>query len=189
MKIIRQFSALIMTVAMVLIISSCASVKVAVDENKNIDFSNYKTYSFLGWQNNSDKDLSVEDKGYLRDAFINEFERRGMQKVNSGGDMQISLYIVTSKETAVSGYNDYVGGRGYNHYYGYGYSTGNMNNTFTQASKEFGTLIMNVYDKGSHDQIWHAIATSAVQKNTAKRKKSIPSKISSIMRDFPVKPQ
>ena len=176
--------------AIALGISSCSTVNVVVDQNKNTDFSRYKTYSFLGWQNHSDKELSTEDKGYLRDAFIKEFERRGMQKVNSGGDMQISLYIVTSVETAVSGYNDYVGGSGYgahNHYgggWGYGYSS----NTFKQREKLVGTLIMNTYDGNSHDQIWQGIATSAVETNPAKRKKSIPSKIRSLMRYFPVKP-
>jgi hypothetical protein len=184
MKILKTLSILVIAIAMF----SCSGVKVAVDENKNIDFSKYKTYSFLGWQNQSDKILSAEDKAYLRDAFIHQFERRGMTKVNSGGDMQISLYIITSEESAVSGYNDYVGASGYTHYYGYAYGTGNMNNTFTTASKEFGTLIMNCYDGSSKDQIWQAIATSAVQQKVEKRKSSIPSKIANLMSYFPVKP-
>ena len=174
---------------MALILASCSSVSVVVDQNKSTDFSKYKTYSFLGWQNHSDKDLSVEDKGYLRDAFTKEFERRGLQKVNSGGDMQISLYIVLSVETAVSGYNDYVGGHGSYYHYHRGYATGNMNNTYTQREKEVGTLIMNVYDRESKDQIWQAIATSAVQTNPAKRERSIPAKVKNLMSYFPVKPK
>lgn len=184
MKILKAFSIVVLAMAMV----SCSGVKVAVDENKNIDFSKYKTYSFLGWQNQSDEILSAEDKGYLRDAFIHQFERRGMTKVNSGGDMQISLYIITSEESAFSGYNDYVAGAGYNHYYGFGYGTGNMNNTYQTASKEFGTMIMNCYDGKSRDQIWQAIATSALQQKVEKRDKSIPSKIANLMSYFPVKP-
>lgn len=184
MKMIRIYSVL----AMALILASCSSVNVVVDKDKSTDFSKYKTYSFLGWQNHSDEELSEEDKGYMRDAFTKEFERRGLQKVNSGGDMQISLYIVTSEETAVSGYNDYVGGRGSYHYHG-GYATGNYNNTFTQRGKMVGTLIMNVYDKSSHDQIWQAVATSTLQENPAKRKNSIPTKIKNLMSYFPVKPK
>jgi hypothetical protein len=185
MKIIRYP----LLLAMALILASCSSVSVVVDQNKSTDFSKYKTYSFLGWQNHSDKDLSVEDKGYLRDAFTKEFERRGLQKVNSGGDMQISLYIVLSVETAVSGYNDYVGGHGSYYHYHRGYATGNMNNTYTQREKEVGTLIMNVYDRESKDQIWQAIATSAVQTNPAKRERSIPAKVKNLMSYFPVKPK
>jgi hypothetical protein len=185
MKIIRYS----LLPALVLVLASCSSVSVVVDQNKSTDFSKYKTYSFLGWQNHSDKDLSVEDKGHLRDAFTKEFERRGLQKVNSGGDMQISLYIVLSVETAVSGYNDYVGGHGSYYHYHRGYATGNMNNTYTQREKEVGTLIMNVYDRESKDQIWQAIATSAVQTNPAKRERSIPAKVKNLMSYFPVKPK
>lgn len=185
MKLLKLAS--ILTLA--LILTSCSSVSVVTDQDKSTDFSKYKTYSFLGWQNNSDQALSAEDKGYLRDAFTKEFERRGLQKVNSGGELQVSLYIVTSAETAVSGYNDYVGGHGSYYHYRGGYGTGNMNNTFTHASKEVGTLIMNVYDKSSHEQIWQGIATSAVQTNPAKRERSIPTKIKNLMSYFPVKPK
>jgi hypothetical protein len=170
-------------------------VKVVVDMNKNVDFSTYKTYSFLGWQNNADKDLSVEDKNFMRSAFIKEFERRDLKKVDSGGDMQISLYIITSEETAVSGYNDYVGGAyggtgGYNHYGGgYGYGYGSTGNTYKTRGKMVGTLIMNVYDKQSKDQIWQAIASGAVTEKPEKREKTIPAKISTIMNSFPVKPK
>ena len=92
MKIIRFLSVF----ALVMTISSCSSIEVVVDQNENADFSNYTTYSFLGWQNNSDEILSDSDKESLRDAFTNEFERRGMTRVNSGGDIQISLYIIIS---------------------------------------------------------------------------------------------
>lgn len=191
MKILKTISVLAFLIAMI----SCSSVKVVVDQNKNIDFSKYQTYSFLGWQNNAGENLSVEDKGYLRSAYIHEFERRGMTKVNSGGDLQISLYIVASEETAVSGYNDYVGGRsggtgGYNHYGGgWGYGYGYAGNTFKTQGKMMGTMIMNAYDGTSRDQVWQAIVTSAINKKPEKREKGIPSKISTIMKSFPIQPK
>jgi hypothetical protein len=172
--------------AFVMALVSCSSIKVVVDQDEHTDFSNYETYTFLGWQNHSDKDLSEEDKLLLRDAFTKEFERRGMKRQNSGGDMEISLYIVTSQETAVSGYNDYVARRGTYHHYGggYGYSS---NNTYSQRDKLVGTMIMNVYDGKSKAEIWQAIATGTVNKKPEKRKRSIPSTIGSLMRQFPVK--
>ena len=184
MKIIRLFS--ILTIAMVM--GSCSPIKVAVDQDENTDFSKYKTYSFLGWQNHSDENLSDSDKVLLRDSFTKEFEQRGLQKVTSRGDMEISLYIVLSTETAVSGYNDYVGRHGsyggYNHYGGgYGYS----NNTYKQREKMVGTMIMNIYDKESNKQIWQAVATKTVTENLNKRKRTIPANVRAIMRDLPVK--
>jgi hypothetical protein len=104
--------------------------------------------------------------------------------------MQVSLYIVSSNETAFSGYSDYVGGRGtgYSHYqggWGYGYS----GNTSKQQSKLKGTLIMNVYDGNGKNQIWQAIATGTLNENEKTRDKTIPTKVSTIMRRFPARPE
>lgn len=166
-------------------------VKVVVDKNQETDFSKYKTYSFQAWQDVSDEIFSEKDKQLLKSSFISEFERRGLKRVNSKGDMQVSLYLVTNDETAYSGYSDYVGGRSssYSHYgggWGYGYN----GNTSKQQSKLVGTLIMNVYDENGKNQIWQAIATSTVDDNPkANREKSIPGKVASIMRNFPVRPK
>ena len=187
MKILKTILILVFVIATV----SCSSVKVVVDSNNKADFSRYKTYNFMGWQDVSDEIFSDGDKKLLRDAFISEFERRGLKRVNSIGDMQVSLYLVTSNETAFSGYNDYVGGRnsGYNHYRG-GWGYGYAGNTSKQQSKLVGTLIMNVYDEKGKNQIWQAIATSTVNENPKKdRSKTIPGKVSIIMKNFPIRPK
>jgi hypothetical protein len=87
MKIIKLLSAIAVVIAMV----SCSPIKVVVDPKDNTDFSKYETYSFLGWQNNSDEILEDTDRKSLRDAFTNEFERRGLKRVEYKGDIQISL--------------------------------------------------------------------------------------------------
>ena len=194
MKIIKTITLLAITI----VSFSCSGLKIVVDENKSVDFSNFTAYSFLGWEHKSDALLTDEDKVLLRDAFTKEFERRGLKRVDALGDMQISLYIVTNSETAYSGYNDYVGASGYRGYsnYGYGYGTagygnygtGNSNNSFKTQSKEMGTVIMNVYNGKSKSQVWQAIMHSAINKKQSKRKRSIPSKVSTIMKEFPVKP-
>lgn len=174
----------------ILMLVSCNPVKVVVDENQGVDFSNYQTYSFLGWQNNSDEILADSDKEALREAFTKEFERRGLQRVNSGGDMQISLYIIVSDKSAVSGYSSHYGTAyaGYNYYggsMGYGYSS----TSYRHRDYRVGTMIMDVFDKTSKDQIWQGIATKTVNENPAKRKKTIPANIRALMRDFPIKPE
>jgi len=186
MKILK----IIPILAFALVAVSCSSVKVVVDSNADLDFSKYATFSLLSWQELDDELFGPDDVKMLNDAFVSEFERRGIKQVKSAGDMQVSLYLVVNNETAFSGYNDYVGGRGsdYSHYrggWGYGYN----GNTSKQQSKLVGSLIMNVYDGSKHNQIWQAIATSAVNENYKNRDKSIPGKVSTIMRRFPVKPK
>lgn len=186
MKILKTISILAFVIALV----SCSGVKVVVDANENLDFSGYKTFNFLSWQNVDDEMFSNDDINLLRESFISEFERRGLKSVSGKGDMQVGIYLVTSNETAFSGYNDHVGGRSsdystYRGTWGYGYAPGN---TSKQQSKLIGTLIMNVYDR-SNKQVWQAISTGAVNENYKTRDKSIPGKVSTIMKKFPVKPE
>lgn len=182
MKIFKFLSVLTFIVAMV----SCSPIKVVVDPKDNTDFSKYKTYSFLGWQNNSDEILEDTDRKSLRDAFTNEFERRGLKRVEYKGDIQISLYIIVSEEGSVSGIATHYSNANsiYTHYgYGYGYST----STMKQQSSEVGTMIMDVFDGQSNKQVWQAIATKTITQDLKKREKNMQTNIRAIMRDFPVK--
>jgi len=188
MKILKAIPFLTILLAL----TSCSSVKVTVKMEEGTDFSQYKTYSFLGWQNNSGDLLSVEDKVIMRDAFVKEFKRRGLEKVDANGDLLISLFIITSEETAFSGYNDYVGRTyvGYNYYPGgLGSPTGTSNNNYKTRSKMVGTLIMDVFDGKSKNSVWQAIANSTVEKKAENRPKTMPGKIATLMNSFPVKPK
>lgn len=103
-------------VTLVATITSCSTVKVVTDLDKTHDFSNYKTYNFLGWQADSDKILNDMDRKRLRDAFKSEFKVRGLELVQENGDMAVSLYIVVDQKTSTTAYTSYYGGGGY----GYG---------------------------------------------------------------------
>jgi hypothetical protein len=183
MKIIRLFSMLALAVAMI----SCSTVKVVSDMDKTTDFSIYETYSFLGWQNDSDKLLNDFDKKRIRDAFMSEFERRGLKPVENNGDMEVSLFIVVDQKTSVTGYTDHYGGSygGYNRYRG-GWGYGSSTTTYQETDYLEGTLVMDVFDGESKNQIWQGIATKTVTENPARREKTIPASIQSLMRKFPV---
>ena len=172
------------------LMGSCSTVKVVTDVNKSVDFSTYKTYSFLGWQANSDEILNELDKTRLRDAFIHEFERRGLTPVAENGDMQITLFIVVDHKTTVTAYTNYYGGRYgmYHRYYG-GWGYGWASTTYNENDYMEGTLVMDVFDGSTRDQIWQGIVTSTINENPEKREQTIPAKIASLMRKFPVQPK
>jgi len=186
MKIIRLFSVMAFVLAMV----SCSSVKVVADMDKNTDFSKYETYSFLGWQQDSDKILNEFDKKRMHDAFTSEFKSRGMKEVQENGDMEITLFVVVDQKTSVSAYTNYYGGMygGY-HRYGGGWGMGSASTTYTESDYLEGTLVMDIFDGETKDQVWQAIATKTINENPAKREKSIPASISSLMKKYPVQPE
>jgi Domain of unknown function (DUF4136) len=168
-------------------ITSCSAVKVVTDVDKTVDFSAYKTYSFLGWQDDSDRLLSDFDKKRVRDAFKSEFEAKGMSFVEEKGDMDITLFFVIDQKTSTTAYTDYYGG-GYGRYNRYrgGWGYGSATTTYSESDYLEGTLVMDVFDGTSENQIWQGIATATITENPAKREKTIPAKIGALMNKFPV---
>ncbi len=169
------------------IMFSCSSVKVTTDSEKSTDFSQYKSFSFLGWQNDSDKVLNEFDKKRMRDAFKSEFQKRNLKFVESGGDMTVSLFIVVSQEKSVTAYTNHYGGGGYGRYRRYGGGWGGSSTTsYSEHDYLKGTLVLAVFDEQSGDQIWQGVAAKTVEEKPEKREKSIPKTIAALMKKFPV---
>jgi hypothetical protein len=168
---------------------SCSTVKVVTDQDKNTDFSAYKTYNFLGWQDNSDQILNDFDKQRIHDAFKKEFDARGIKLVKENGDMAVSLFLVIDQKTSTTAYTNYYSG-GYGGYHrfrggwGYGYAT----TTYSENDYLEGTLVMDVFDGKSKNQVWQGVAKSTVDDNPNTRDKSIPKKVAALMKKFPVQP-
>lgn len=173
--------------SLAILLASCSSVTVLSDTKEETDFSKFKTYSFLGWQAHSDQELDDEDKEILYDAFNKEFAARGMSYVPSGGDVDISLFIVFNKKTGVSRYNKYSGSaHGAYDLYDTGWGYGFTNTRYSQRSYRVGTLIMDVFDGRNKKQVWQGTVQSKVNENRGTRKSSIPKKVGLLMNKYPL---
>ena len=171
-----------------ILLASCSSVSVLSDTKDDTDFSGFKTYSFLGWQADSEKELDQEDKDIIYDAFKKEFSARGMSYVPQGGDMDVSLFIVFNKKTGVSRYNKYTGSaHGAYDLYDTGWGYGYTNTRYSQRSYRVGTLIMDVFDGKNKKQIWQGTVQSKVTEKKEKRSTTIPRKVGMLMQEFPKK--
>ena len=76
--------------------------KVTGDYEKSTDFSTYKTYMFVGWQDDSDQVMNDFDRKRLRESIKSEMDARQFEFVESGGDMAVSLYVVVDEKTSTS---------------------------------------------------------------------------------------
>lgn len=184
MKIVKSLLLIVIVAAL----ASCSSVKVVTDVDKTVDFTQYTTYSFLGWQDDSDKIMNELDRNRVHAAFKSEFDARGMKLVESDGDMDVILFFVVDQKTTVTAYNNYYGGGGYGAYHRYGGGWGYGSSTTTYSENDYleGTLVMDVFDGKSKDQIWQGIAKSTITENPAKRETKIPKKINALMYKFPI---
>jgi len=175
---------------------SCSGIKVTADYDKTVDFSEYKTYSYYGWTEESDQILNRFDKERIEKSFAEEFSKRGIKYVKEGGELVVSLFIVVDKKTSKTAYTTHYGGSNYGYgRYGYSYGPGwgwGMGHSSTQYSEHDyleGTLVCDVFNKESKQLIWQGVGASTVDEDPQKREKGIPYAVKAIMSSYPVRIQ
>lgn len=186
----KKINKILALVIVSLIAVSCSNIKITADYEKEADFSQYKTFSFLDWQEDADKIINDMNKKRIRNAFIQEFKSRGIEYVESGGDLALSLYVVISKETSVSAYTNYYNYGGYGRYnrygYGWGGGFGTAHTTYSQNDYLKGTMVTDLFDDTTGDQVWQGVMTGTLSENHEKREKNIPKAIKGLMQKYPV---
>lgn len=184
---------LILLAVVVLTFMGCSGIRVVADYDKTVNFTQYKTFEYYGWMEESDKILNRFDKERIEEAFGNEFRSRGYELVEEGGDLVVALYIVTQQKTQKTA-NTYSSGRyyGYGGYYGYGPGWGYGPNYSTTTISEYeyieGTLVCSIFDKKEEKLIWEGIGTKTVDEDPQTRDKTIPYAVKKIMAQYPIKP-
>lgn len=173
------------------LMAACSSVKITTDYDKTVDFTKLKTFEYYGWADGSDKILNDLEKRRIEAAFGDEFKKRGLKYVESGGDMIVLLHIMTQDKTQ---YNATTTGMGYGGYYGYGprwgWGPGMTMSTTTVSEYNYtvGTLVIDIFDATEEKLIWESIATKTVDDNPETREKNVPKIIAKIMAPYPIKP-
>ena len=130
LKTMKNFTILIL---ITLVLSSCSSLKVTYDYDKNADFTKYKSYSMLPWNPELSKIINDLDKARFQNAIKEEMNARGLEYKESGGDIGVSLYLVFEQKTSVTAYNNYYGGYGGYRYGGWGWGMGYGTTTYQES--------------------------------------------------------
>ena len=163
--------------------------KVKVDLDRNVDFSKFKTYQFMGWQDDIDQIANEFDKKRLRDAFQAEMDSRNLEMVDANPDMTLSMYLVIDQKTSITGYTNYYGGAGMGYRRGgWGWGMGHSTTTYSENDYLEGTMVVDVFDGKTKDQIWQAVGVGTVTENPEKREKTIPKTVKKMMKKFPIQP-
>lgn len=182
---------------LVLLFTACSGIKTSSDYDKAVDFSNYQSFEYYGWDKGSDQLIGAFDKERIEKAFAEEFDRRNLKQVEKlkGGDLIVTLFIVTQNKSQKTATTTHIGmGRpyGYHYYYGYGPSWGwgpSMGYTeIHTVDYKVGTLMCSVFDAKNKQLIWQGAATKTIEEDLRMRGKSIPYAVKALMRSFPIKP-
>ena len=176
---------------------SCSSIKYNVDFDGSADFSSYKTFQFYGWAEESNKIINAIDQKRIESAFGLELDKRGLKYVEEGGDLMVTLYIITEDKTSRSATTTNTGGGyGYGGYYGHGPAYGwggagmggSSHTTYSEYDYTVGTLIIDVYDAKDKKLIWESISKGTIKEKTKGREERINSTVTKMMIKYPVEP-
>jgi hypothetical protein len=189
----RTQSKLFSVLFVAMLFASQLFAQVKADFDGEVDFTKYKTYTFMGWEKNSDQILNDLDKKRILDAFQHELTIRGMTQDDGSPDIGITLYIVVENKTSTTAYTNYNGGMGYGmgRYGGWGYGgmgMGSSTTTYSENDYLQGTTVIDFYDESTKKLVFQGVFSKKVTENPKKRDKTIPKNVKKLMAKYPVKP-
>jgi hypothetical protein len=131
---------------LLLFITSCTSVRVVSDYDKNVDFDSYKTFAF--YKTGIDKaKISDLDKRRILRAIETELLAKGFTK-SENPDLLVSIF--TKSRERVNIHNNGFGSYGY----GWGWSPYYWNNYNSVSSSTEGSLYIDLIDAKKKEMIW-----------------------------------
>lgn len=170
----------ILPVALVLLlVTSCSSVRVASDYDRSINFNQYKTFAFFKTGIDRAEINDIEKKRILR-AIEAELMAKGFTK-SDNPDMLVSIF--TKSKEQVNVYNNGFGPWGWG--YGWGWSPWMWNNNPSVTTNTQGVLYIDLIDANKKELIWQGMGTGYLTDKMEKKDERVKEFVSKIMEEYP----
>ena len=175
----RSLKTTVVLLFFALLLSSCSSVKVATDYDREIEFGQYETFAF--YKPGIDKaDISDLDKKRILRAIENELQEKGLE-LSDNPDLLVSIFTKTDKNVNIYNNNMAYGyGWGWHPWYwgpGAGY---NRVSTNTE-----GTLYIDLIDAEAKELVWQGMGTAALAEDVDRKQKKINKIVEEILEKYP----
>ncbi|PIA81033.1 hypothetical protein BFR04_15115 [Gaetbulibacter sp. 4G1] len=167
--------------ALLILVSSCSSVRVAADYDKNAKFGEYKTFAFF--KTGIDKaEISDLDKRRILRAIEAELLTKGFTK-SENPDLLVSLF--TKSQQRVNVYNNAWGYGGWG-WGGFGPGWGwGWNNQPSVSTRTQGVLYVDLIDASKKELVWQGMGTGYLSQNMEKKELRIKEFVAKIMEKYP----
>jgi len=182
----KTMKILALPVLALLFLSSCVSVRVVSDYDKEANFNGYKSYAF--YKTGIDKaHISDLDKKRILKAIDAEMSSRGMVKAQNP-DLLISIF--TKEREQVDVYNNYWGGMygwGWSPWYYGGFGPGWGWNSPSVSTRTQGSLYIDLIDSKNKELVWQGkgIGTLNNTRNIEKKEERIREFVTEILQQYP----
>ncbi len=173
----------LLSVILIITFSSCTTVRVASDYDKQANFNTYKSYAFF--KPGIDKaEISDLDKKRILRAIEADMTSKGFIK-SENPDMLVSIFTKTRENVSVY-QNNWGWGWGPGWGYGWGWDPwfwgGNYNSVSTVTE---GTLYIDLIDASKKELIWQGMGTSALTKDVDKKQEKMNEIVGAILEKYP----
>ena len=163
--------------AVVLVSAGCSSVSVNHDYDPQVNFSQYKTFSWLPIPAKATTNQLVVRR--IKDAMTRQLEAKGILLVSQNANFLIAMHGATKEKLEIQDW---------------GYSSrraaywGQRDVSVQQYTE--GTLIVDFVDAQSKQMFWRGVATGAVDPNATpeKREKRMNEGVAKLLEKFPPVP-
>ena len=162
-------------------VTSCQSVRVATDYDRDANFNTYKSFAFF--KPGIDKaEVSDLDKKRILRAIEAELIAKGFTK-SADPDMLVSIFTKTKENV-----NIYNNNFGFGGFYGWGWSPwywGNGFNTVNTTTE--GTLYIDFIDADKRELVWQGMGSAALvrQGDIDKKEARIREIVAKIIERYP----
>ncbi|WP_299338151.1 DUF4136 domain-containing protein [uncultured Psychroserpens sp.] len=171
-------------VLLAMAITSCSSVRVAADYDKNAEFDNYKTFAFF--KTGIDKaEISDLDKRRILRAIERELMAQGYTK-SENPDLLVSIFTKSTQRVNV--YNNAWGwgNWGWGGWGGFGPGWGWGWNQPSVSTRTEGVLYVDLIDANKKELVWQGMGTGLLtQKSVEKKEEKINEFVTKIMEKYP----
>jgi Domain of unknown function (DUF4136) len=170
-----------LTIGILFLVVSCASVHVNADYDKTVNFAQYKTYAYH--KAGIDKvEISDLDKKRILRSVDEVLLAKGFMKSETP-DLLVNIFTKEREEVNVNQFNNnwgYGWGFGWNPFWGMGMNT----SVTTQAQ---GTLYIDLIDAAKKEMIWQGQGDGYLTQNVNKKDERIKEFVTKILEQYPPK--
>lgn len=162
----------------IFLLTSCTSVRVASDYDKNVNFDTFKTFAF--YKTGIDKaEINDLDKRRIMRAIESELLVKGFSK-SSNPDILVSIFTKSREKINVYSNN------GFGPYgYGWGWSPWYWNNNRYTSSSTEGSLYIDLINANKKELVWQGIGRGYISENMSNKEERIKEFVSKIMEKYP----
>ncbi len=167
----------IISLILIITFSSCSSVRVASDYDKEAKFTDFKSFAFF--KPGIDKaEINDLDKKRILRAIEANMIAKGFTK-SENPDILISIFTKTKENVNI--YQNNLG-------WGYGWAWspwywGASYNTVSRTTE--GTLYIDIIDATKKELIWQGMGTAVLAKSVDKKQENINKIVSAILTKYP----